>query len=407
MRRIKVLMIYPEMPTVGIRSFPLGFYTAATILCDNDFDVECLDLSFHSDYISAITTNIQQYSPDLLGFSICSAKNYKLAIDIIENMELHKQYKIFMGGQHMHAPMSSNSGLYVPIVGDLEAIEYFYDRKIVCQKSPTSINYSLVKHPNLYYPALEVSRGCWNRCKFCNSNNTFFEKDCRKIEDELKALSILYPRGSILTLAGSNHLFKNWIKYGLIDILLDYREHFNFSFNLGVESSWSDVWDYILRLNPWNIFVGIDSCDEQTLIRMNKSYQPTLYIQKASELLDRCKKDGIYTFATYIYGYPGNTIKDIDKLDGFFIEHACENIIQIGFPCEAYPGTELLLNRTYYERQGVVYNRVYPNTMIEYYKLDISQELKHNHLVYRSKCIYDSVNTKDMYVISRCKGKSL
>lgn len=407
MRKIRVLMIYPEKPIVGTRPFPLGFYAAATILFDNGFDVECVDLSFYNDYISAITEKIQESAPDLLGFSICSAKNYKLAIEIIEKMELHKQYKIFMGGQHMRAPIIPHSGLYIPIVDDLETTEYFYDRKLIHQTSPTSINYSLVKHHNQYYPALEISRGCWNQCKFCNSNNTFIEKDCKKIETELKTLSELHPQGNILTLAGSNHLFKHWIKYGLIDILLEYKNHFKYSFNLGVESSWCEVWDYILKLKPWNIFVGIDSCDEQTLIRMNKSCRPTQYIQKASELLDRCKKDDIYTFATYIYGYPGNTIKDLDKLDSFLIKHASEHIVQIGFPCEAYPGTELLINRPYYEQQGVVYNKVYPDTMIEYYKLDISQELKHNYLFHRSKNIYNSVNTKDMYVINRCKGKLL
>lgn len=406
MKSSHVLMIYPEKPAVGKRFLPIGFYIASSILSHNGFVVECLDLSFYDDYKSAISNKIQTCYPDMLGFSICSHANYKYALDIIRELSLEEDFPIVFGGQHMQPPTEKENGFYKAIIGDLERIESFFDRNLFCSQLET-IDYSLVPFVELYYPSLEISRGCWNHCQFCNSDNRYIEKDTKCIENELQKLSSLYPRDTILTLAGSNHLFRNWRKKGLMDVLLDYSKYFRFNFNLGIESDWESEWDTIIRLNLWNIFAGIESCDEDTLLRMQKSKTPQLYIKKASEFLHRCKTDGIYLFATYIYGYPGQTLREIDKLDDFFIKHSCNNIIQIGFPCEAYPGTKLLTQRKRYEQLGVKYNKVYAEESIEFFRLDISQDLRYDYLSKRSKKMYDIVNAHDLYTINRCKGKML
>lgn len=401
-------MIYPEKGTEGNRFFPLGYYIASTIMHNNGFSVKCLDLSFYKDYRIAINNTLNDFSPNILGFSICSAVNYKYALDIIKDMNLSQTYPIFFGGQHMHTPTEKVNKYYKSLFGDLEKVRKFYDRDLSCS-CLESVDYSLVPQFYLesYYPSVEISRGCWNHCQFCNSDNRYLEKDTKCIENELQRLSELYPQDTILTLAGSNHLFRNWRKKGLADILLDYSKYFRFNFNLGIESDWEIEWNTIIKLNLWNIFSGIESCDEDTLLRMQKSKNPQLYIKKASEFLHRCKNDGIYLFATYIYGYPGQSLREIDKLDDFFMKHSCNNIVQIGFPCEAYPGTELLTNRKKYEQLGVKYNKVYEEELIEYYRLDLPQNLNYDYLSKRSKEIYNSVNVQDLYTINRCKGKKL
>lgn len=400
----KILMIYPEKKTEGKRFFPLGFYIASTIMNNNGFDVLCIDLSFYEDYKVAITDKIKFFNPNIIGFSICGAANYKYALDIINEMKLNQTYPLVFGGQHMHPLTDKENIYYKSFVGDLESVGHFFDKKISCSHM-SSVDYDLVPYKEMYYPSVEISRGCWNHCRFCNSSNNYLVKDCESIKKDLLELSSIYPKGTILTLAGSNHHFGKWKAGGLIEILLDYSSHFRFNFNLGVESGWENIWSYIIRLNPWNIFVGLESCDTATLLRMQKSKTPHTYIKKATDLLGRCKTDGVYLFASYIYGYPGHTVNDIDQLDKFLLNHSCSNIVQMGFPCEAYPGTALLIHRKYYEQLGVKYNEVYPGENIEFYRLDISSELTHEYLLERAKKIHKYINTNDMYILNRCKGK--
>lgn len=401
-------MIFPGQYTSKKRFFPLGFYIASTILRNNGFEVVCLDLTFYKDSKSTVLSHIHNINPDLIGFSICSSYNFKYALELIKELHLAQQYTIILGGQHMRPPTQRKNELYSAVEGDLEKVSFFYDRNL-SNYYIESVDYSLIpnSYTNNYYPSVEVSRGCWNCCNFCNSDIRYIEKDIKRIENELYALTNIYPHGTLLTLAGSNHLFRNWRKNGLMDILRNYSNYFRLNFNLGIESGWEYEWEDILKLNLWNIFVGIESCDVNTLFRMKKSKNPKLYIEKASDFLSRCKKEGVYTFASYIYGYPGHTIKDIDKLDKFMLNYSCDNIVQIGFPCEAYPGTELLLNRKLYEQQGIMYNKVYDGYDIEYYCLDISQELKYDFLLKRSSLFQDMINTKDVYALNRCKGKDL
>ena len=401
-------MIFPGRYTNGKRFFPLGFYIASTILYKNGYNVKCLDLTFHKDYKFTILQHIQNCKPDILGFSICSSSNYKFAIDLIKDLRLSKQFPILFGGQHMQPPTQRENDMYSAIEGDLEKVKFFYDRHLICHDIE-NVDYSLIPHTYIrnYYPSIEISRGCWNHCQFCNSDNRHIEKDIKSIESDLRGLTNIYPQGTLLTIAGSNHIIKNWRKKGILDILYEYSNYFRLNFNLGIESGWEDEWENIKKLNLWNIFVGIESCDEKTLFRMQKSKTPRVYLRKASDFLSRCKTDGIYAFASYIYGYPGQSIQDLDNLDEFLLNHSCENIVQIGFPCEAYPGTALLLNRRFYEQLGVKYNEVYEGDNIEYYRLDISQELRYEYLLKRSNLMQNITNTKDVYKLNRCKGRDV
>lgn len=296
----KILMLNAEKHQLGQRFFPLGFYIASSILSKNGFEVKCLDLSFFRNPQKIIQDTLDVFCPEIIGFSVCSANNYKMALELVYSLKLYLNFYIIFGGQHMHPPTNGKTPLYDSCIGDMEMNSFFFDRNIKSERLE-SPDYSLVDNINLYYPAVEVSRGCWNLCNFCNSNNAYVEKPLNKIENELNYLSFIYPRDSILTLAGSNHAFLSWKRSGLLNVLKEYSSHFRFNFNLGVESNWESIWDDIINLNIWNIFVGIDAICEETLINMGKTRTPHRYIEKSNNLLYRCKTDGIYTFATYIY----------------------------------------------------------------------------------------------------------
>lgn len=406
MKKTRLLMIYPVHQNLRERAFPLGFYIASSVLNNNGFDVKCLDLSFFIDWKNKLTEQITLFNPEIIGFSIESAINYKFALEVVQIFQLHKQYPVFFGGQHIQEPTKMECEYYKAITGNIENLKEFFGKKIINRFSMETIDFSLIDNPLNYMPAVEISRSCWNLCNFCNAYNLHIEKPTELIRQELQSLAEIYPKNTILTVGGSNHIFSKWKNRGLLSLLKEYSIHFSYNFNLGVESGWETIWEDMLSMNVWNIFTGIDAVNEITLLNMYKTRTPKKYIRKASDLLCRCAKDNIYAFATYIYGYPNDKKNDLDVLDNFIQTHSHKNIVQLGEPCQAYPGTKLLLEKEVYEKQGVTFSNAF-GTMhkpdIEYYYLDISKELKFDYLKNRSSIIFNSAN-KDRYSFYRCCG---
>jgi len=406
MEKVKLLMIYPVNQTLRERAFPLGFYIASTVLNKNGFDVKCLDLSCTIDWKNEFAKQITSFSPEIIGFSICGATNYKFALEIVQTFKLHKHYPVIFGGQHIQEPTEMKCEFYLGVTGYIENLKEFSCKKLTNSYLMETIDYSLIDKPLNYLPAVEISRGCWNLCNFCNADNLHSEKKTEQIQQELQKLAEIYPRDTILTISGSNHIFPNWKKRGVLTLLKEYNSHFKYNYNLGVEAGWETVWEDILQLNLWNIFIGIESVNEATLLNMHKSKTPKEYIKKASDLLRRCVKDNVFALAFYIYGYPFDKKIELDVLDNFIKTHSHKNIVQIGEPCQAYPGTKLLLEKEKYRKQGVTFNNAYKTQYkpdIEYYFLDMSSELTFDYLKKRSSKTFISVN-KDKQSFYRCCG---
>ena len=399
-------MIYPVNQILRERAFPLGFYIASSVLKKNDFEVKCLDLLSSDDWKNQLIEQLTLFNPHIIGFSVCGADNYKFALEIVQVFQLHKQYQVFFGGQHIQPPTEIESEYYKGITGYIENIKEFSNKNINGSVQLEAIDFSLVDNLLNYLPAVEISRGCWNLCKFCNADNLYFEKPLDHIQKELQILAEIYPKDTILTLGGSNHIFKTWKKRGLVSLLKEYSTHFRYNFNCGVEAGWETVWEDILSFNVWNIFVGIEAANETTLLNMHKTRTPKEYIKKASDLLYRCAKDNVYAFVTYIYGYPFDNKNDLDILDNFILTHSHKNIVQLGEPIQAYPGTKLLLERDSYKKQGITFNNAFETTYnpnIEYYYLDVSEELTFDYLKNRSLQVFTTVNqNKDSFY--RCCG---
>lgn len=406
MKQSKILMIYPVCQVLRERAFPLGFYIASSVLKSSGFEVRCLELWSNNDWKAQLEEQLHDFCPQIIGFSVCGATNYKFALDIVKSMQLHKHYKIRFGGQHIQSPTQMGCEYYEGEKGYIENREKYLDVQMNVGTALAPVDYSLVNNPLSYLPAVEISRGCWNLCQFCNADNMHLEKPIEQIQKELHTLSEIYPKDTILTLGGSNHLFKKWKKRGMISLLKEYGSHFKFNFNCGVESGWESAWDDILSLNIWNIFVGVEAVNESTLLHMKKTRTPKNYIKKASELLHRCATDDVYAFVTYIYGYPFDGLKELEALDRFILGHSHKNIVQLGEPIQAYPGTKLLIDQEYYKSRGITYHHAFDNNdspVVEYYYLDVSDELNFNYLKQRSSEVFTQANQyKDSFY--RCSG---
>lgn len=400
----KLLMIYPAHVDFRERALPLGFYLASSIFSKNNFNVRCIDLALEKNWEEKIKNTLIEFEPDYIGLSICSASNYIFALKIIPIIKsIDENIPITLGGQHMRPPMTSENMGFNICFDYAEFLKSFNGCEIESSRIET-LDYSLVENIEAYIPTVEISRGCWEKCSFCNAENFFFKKDIKSIEKEFLNLVDLYPTGTVLSLGGSNHIFKHWKKSGLLDLLNDYSQHFKYTFNIGVNTDWDVTWDSIVKMEPWNLYIGLESVSPSTLIRMRKTKKTDKYIKKAYDILDRCKADGIYALITYIYGYPGDTTEDLDILENFITENISDTIVQCGGPCLAYPGSEVLAEKEKHEANGVVFNRFYDKSIDNsFYQLDISKDLTYDYLNKKSSDIFRNANiNRESYY--RCRG---
>lgn len=388
----RILFISTGNPIRRERSIPLGFFVAASVFKKSGFEVKCIDLAAGEYLKENVSEVIQDFRPKYIGISVCGFHDYQIAKEVCTIVRALKAFiPIIIGGQHIqHHQFRSDK--YVKYISEyIEDTDHIF-RPLFSNGHMEPIDYSLVNDPSQYIPSIEISRGCWNNCSFCNSDNKFKTKSINIIEQEIEALSKFYPKGSVLSLGGSNTSFRQWDITGLFNILRNYNSHFSYTFNVGVESDWDLYWSEIAKLNLWALYIGIESVNPEILLGMNKTKDPLKYIKKAQRLVDRCKNDGVYALLTYIYGYPKDTNLTLSRMDEFISNNKSSFLVHCGGPCLAYPGTEIMLNRVDYEKRGVRYIPQADNDT-SFYHLDISDTLTYDYLSKRSSEVFRSVNS--------------
>ena len=392
---------------------PLGFFTAGSALVRLGRDVQFLDLSLQDDWPTALGTNLRASSPDAIGISVCSFVNYSLALDVIAWLaSAGFDGPVFLGGQHIRRPVTVQKhrrGVIVLAgyaeglrVQDLAPCSGGQIRRRTSELCP--LDFSCLPDIGHYLPSTEIARGCWNRCGFCSSDHPYVVKNASTVRDELYQLATSFPAGTVLSLGGSNHRFREWPKTSILSVLMEFSRHFRYVFNIGVESGWQHVWSSLVKLDPWHVYVGLESGSPDTLLRMNKTSDPGNYLRTAKALLQRCSADDVYATATVIYGYPGDVKRDLDATDAIIYENASTNITFCGQPCHAYPGTELLTHREHYEKKLHARYRPFPgHEQSFFFNLDPSPDMSYDQLRHRSVKVFRSVN-RNARTYYRCRA---
>jgi len=80
--------------------------------------------------------------------------------------------------------------------------------------------------------------------------------------------------------------------------------------------------------------LGVESASPEILKRMNKKADP----DTAARAIQMIKKAGIWANATFIAGYPGETVQELRKTAEFMVANGCRNSMFYATP---YPGTAL------------------------------------------------------------------
>lgn len=204
------------------------------------------------------------------------------------------------------------------------------------------------------------SRGCPYPCSFCSAPLTSGRKiRTRSIENILNEVEDLKQNYKI----DSIHLLDNDFIHNK-DRVLNFADELR-ARNLNI--NWralarADVTarfgiDFLKRIKQngcYQLVFGIESGNQRILNLMNKGTTP----EQARQAIQYCKEAGIKTKACYMFGFPTETLEEmnqtLDLAKELNTDTACFILVK------AYPGTEMYnsLRKQYSDEQLQVYNHL-------------------------------------------------
>lgn len=226
--------------------------------------------------------------------------------------EINSSIKIVIGGRWVVSDRGELMGSLVPdadifipgladktIVSIVESCLPFGYKKL-SKQSPTSkysLDYGLLFERELYQPSLEVSRGCGMGCSFCQEKNEPLQK--------LKSPSIIIDEAKSILLDDGLNRMNLYFESSMfiptrawIESLIEHRENELLFFDWRSESRVDTInLKLVKQLAEAGLKVldlGLESASKSQLIRMNKTKNAELYLDRASKLLKECHANGIF-----------------------------------------------------------------------------------------------------------------
>jgi len=249
--------------------------------------------------------------------------------------ELNSDIKIVIGGRWVVSGRIDLMKKYIPDADYI--VDGIADEKIsgIVQKlsgispdpSPlsknSSLDYQILHERNLYQPSIEISRGCGMGCFFCQEKDQPLSglKSPKTIVSEAEDI-ILNDGMNKMNLYFESSMFvpnKKWI-----DELVLERNKLSAKFEWRTESRVDSLnVKHVEGLNEAGLRVidlGLESASKTQLIKMGKTKNPDLYLNRASNLLKECFKFGIFVKINILL-YAGETQKTIDETVSWLEEH--------------------------------------------------------------------------------------
>lgn len=214
------------------------------------------------------------------------------------------------------------------------------------------------------YLMVETSRGCPYTCDFCVAplyhGHKFRERDPKRVVDEIehfqKTLGIrhFYLWGDTVTLNA-----KTFSRF--CDELLERRLDIRWFGNARADNLTS--LDFVKKLRAsgcWMLSMGIESESDDTRKTMTKRLEE----EKIRTAISHLRATGIRSFAFFIYGYPGETVKAMQRTTEYALD--LDPDFANFYPAVPYPGTAL------YEkcrREGLLEDEDWTRMEYSYYLL--------------------------------------
>ena len=361
---VRVFLIYPPISkqeryssaigSAGGNQIPLGVFYLAAYLRQHGHDVQVIDAEARNLDAAAIESLVTDFAPDLIGISSTTVAFHR-AVEVAEALKRRwPQIPIVLGGPHVSSNVAH--AMSVPsfdygVLGEGEAtllelcqaiegggglgsVEGLVHRAgpevIVNQPRTPRANldelpfpaYESIPDLSLYTPPpcnykktpvanVITSRGCPNRCTFCDRSIFGQRLRQRSAENIAGEIELLVSRHGVREIAFVDDTFT--IKPKRI------RELFSILDRKGIAFPWTcmsrvdtvdeDLLKYMRDHGCWHVSFGIESGNESILREIDKN----ISLEQAERVIGWCAKLGIRSKGFFIVGHPGETEETIEE----------------------------------------------------------------------------------------------
>lgn len=363
---------------------PLGLaYLSACVKEQRCRDVRIIDCGEDDLSRMRAVEAIRQASPDVIGATVYTC----YVDDVINVLEAAKQANpsVFtvVGGPHPTAlpeEMASNTSIDVVVCGEgeisfkalidrLEHKESYYDLDGIAfsKKGEVTVNRrrELIRdldtipfpmwqdlpiasytHPNYGHPRMNkknfinmlATRGCPYRCIFCGAADVWGRKvrkhSPERIVEEMQILQNEYGVHSLRFADSTFTIDRKWT-LELCDILQSLDMDIAWEANARADTIDEHILVEMKKAKCVSLTIGVESGDENVL-RINKKNQDLNQVRQAFRSM---REVGIFSWAFFMIGCPGETRESIRKTREFALELDPDQVSICAY-ATPYPGTE-------------------------------------------------------------------
>lgn len=366
---------------------PLGLLLIGTNLRENDFDVKIIDMNIEDLCEDDILHRIRNINFNYIGismnFTMCAESSLRIAKLIKDE---YKNIPIILGGNHAtftykeflhnyyvdYVIKYSGHETFVELIKILDNTNFtqkelltcngiaFYTENKIVSTTEREKYYEINELPlfdwnlvpfELYHENrrwnLFTSVGCTNSCYFCSTSRF---NSANKIS-KMQANTIIKHIQNIFYYENARHIYLTFVDDAftcdkkrikeLCNLIIENNIKIYWGCNARVDQIDYDLIQIMKKSRCDTMFFGIESCDEQVLLKTNKNIRSDMI-----EKLTYAKKAGISITLSFILGLPGETKESLQKVKEFI------NIIKPKYArfsfLVLYPGTEYFINREKY-----------------------------------------------------------
>jgi len=373
-------IINPHNKTPEGSHYPLGLAYLHSYLESKEVDARILFLNHkpHDDCFKRVIEEIENFSPDIIGFQMLAASRvstYRLIEHIYEH---HPKIKIVIGGIYatiMYKQLIGRYPFLIAVLGEgeitfSELIKElnkkkpnfkkidglaFYNKNIVMRTKPRELIKDLdslpfpkhelfFKNNKQYSGGLLTARGCPFACSFCclnpESKRIVRFRSPKNIVDEIEYMIKKLPQMTEVFIHDDSFFIDNERVIKICDEIIKRKIKINFVCSGRMKPISKDMVKKLEQANFSRVMLGIESGNNEMLKNCHKGINQE-DILKTFKLF---AKSSINLKAFLLVGLPGETIETIKETARFIKK--LQKIKYVSFPGFAnilvvYPGTEV------------------------------------------------------------------
>lgn len=440
---VEVLFVNPYLFPTDLRgegewgsnyAINFGILSIATYLKNQNIDVKIYDAQEGIQSINKIVSIVEKEQPLIVGMGCISSLSFLPSIEIAKAVkQANPTSFIIIGGQHTcffskeilnkyicidAVALNESEETMVQLLNALKnkkklstvgGIAFRANNKIVHTNlnNPINLNdlpdidYSIYPNFKNFFPLIEESRGCGFRCVFCTNENFYGSirfKSGEKVFSEIEKTSKLYGNNNLpLIIQCSNYGYNLKESEKLFGLIKKSGLNPRIMLSSRVDGPWKKFLGWTKNYLDQMRF-GLESGSPNTLLRMNKTSNPSEYLRFAKEAFRSFSDEGITTVANVLYGFCGDTKGDLEETKSFLRENKKNiNCVRV-HPLMDFPGSPYSQKFDFYEKEyGASRVIAKYSEILQTYPVNPSKNLTYENMLAESHKLMQELNTFDSY----------